>query len=100
MAIAENQVPPVAARVYKSALIDLERAGTSTASGNFSKAGPLLNAGEAKITKVTAVVNPGANGESIGLCQKIVLADSKEIFLRDSLPQELQRGARGVCKID
>jgi len=50
--------------------------------------------------EVTAVVNPGAKGEPIGLCQKIVLADGKEIFLRESLPEELQRGARGVGKID
>ena len=50
--------------------------------------------------EVTAVVNPGSKGEPIGLCQKIVLADGKEIFLRDSLPQELQRGANGVGKID
>ena len=50
--------------------------------------------------EVTAVVNPGSKGEPIGLCQKIILADGKEIFLRDSLPQELQRGANGVGKID
>ena len=50
--------------------------------------------------EVTAVVNPGAKGEPIGLCQKIILADGKEIFLRDSLPEELQRGPRGVGKID
>lgn len=50
--------------------------------------------------KVTAVVNPGAKGDPIGLCQKIILADGKEIFLRDSLPEELQRGPKGVGKID
>ena len=50
--------------------------------------------------KVTAVVNPGAKGEPIGLCQKIILADGKEIFLRDSLPEDLQRGPKGVGKID
>ena len=49
---------------------------------------------------VTAVVNPGSRGEPIGLCQKIILADGKEIFLRDSLPEELQRGPKGVGKID
>ena len=32
--------------------------------------------------EVTAYVNPGAHGEPIGLCRKIVLADGKEIFLR------------------
>jgi len=50
--------------------------------------------------EVTAYVNPGSKGDPIGLCQKIVLADGKEIFLRDSLPEELQRGPRGVGKID
>ena len=50
--------------------------------------------------EVTAVFNPGSKGDPIGLCQKIVLADGKEIFLRDSLPEELSRGPRGVGKID
>src|ERR1051326_7097233 len=44
--------------------------------------------------EVTAVVNPGSKGEPIGLCQKIILADGKEIFLRDALPEELQRIGR------
>ena len=50
--------------------------------------------------EVTAVVNPGSKGEPIGLCQKFILADGKEIFLRDALPPELQRGPNGVGKID
>jgi len=50
--------------------------------------------------EVTAVVNPGSKGDPIGLCQKIILADGKEIFLRDSLPEDLQRGPKGVGKID
>src|SRR5712691_6478045 len=50
--------------------------------------------------EVTAIFNPGSNGDPIGLCQKIILADGKEIFLRDSLPEELSRGPRGVGKID
>ena len=50
--------------------------------------------------EVTVVVNPGSKGEPIGLCQKVILANGKEIFLRDSLPDELQRGPRGVGKID
>ena len=50
--------------------------------------------------EVTAVVNPGSKGEPIGLCQKFILADGKEIFLRDALPAELQRGPNGVGKID
>ena len=45
---------------------------------------------------VTAYVNPGAKGEPIGLCQKIVLADGKEIFQRDNLPPNLRRGAAGI----
>ena len=32
--------------------------------------------------QVTAVINPGAKGEPIGLCRKIILADGKEIFVR------------------
>ena len=32
--------------------------------------------------QVTAVINPGAKGEPIGLCRKIILADGKEIFIR------------------
>src|SRR6266702_5028980 len=46
--------------------------------------------------EITAFVNPGAKGDPIGLCQKIVLADGKEILLRDSLSEELQRVPRGV----
>ena len=33
--------------------------------------------------EVTAFVRPGAKGESIGLCIKIVLPDGKEIFQRN-----------------
>jgi hypothetical protein len=32
--------------------------------------------------EVTAFVNPGSHGEPIGLCQKIILSDGKEIFQR------------------
>ena len=46
--------------------------------------------------EVTAVFNPGSKGEPIGLCQKIVLADGKEIFQRDNLPPNLRRGAAGL----
>jgi hypothetical protein len=41
--------------------------------------------------EVTAYVNPGAKGDPIGLCEKIVLADGKEIFTR---------GPRGAGNID
>jgi hypothetical protein len=47
--------------------------------------------------QVTAVFNPGSRGEPIGLCQKIILPDGKEVFLRDSLPAELRRGAAGLA---
>ena len=33
-------------------------------------------------TAVTAVINPGAKGEPIGLCRKIILPGGKEIFIR------------------
>jgi hypothetical protein len=46
--------------------------------------------------EVTAYVNPGSKGEPIGLCQKIILADGKEIFQRDDLPANLRRGAGGL----
>ena len=46
--------------------------------------------------EVTVVVNPGSKGEPVGLCQKVMLADGKEIFLRDSLPAEQRRGAAGL----
>jgi hypothetical protein len=32
--------------------------------------------------EVTAHINPGAQGQPVGLCRKIVLADGKEIFTR------------------
>ncbi|HEY2921887.1 MAG TPA: DUF6152 family protein [Candidatus Binatia bacterium] len=48
---------------------------------------------------VTAYVNPGGKGEPIGLCQKIILPDGKEIFQRDDLPPNLRRGAAGL-KVD
>jgi len=41
--------------------------------------------------QVTVYVNPGSKGEPIGLCEKIVMADGKEIFLR---------GPRGAANID
>lgn len=46
--------------------------------------------------EVTVVANPGAKGEPIGLCQKVILLDGKEVFLRDSLPANQRRGAAGV----
>ena len=46
--------------------------------------------------QITATVNPGANGVPIGLCQKVVLPDGKEVFQRDNLPPNLRRGAAGL----
>jgi hypothetical protein len=34
--------------------------------------------------EVTAVVRPGADGSPIGLCMKVILADGKEIFQRET----------------
>jgi len=59
-AALQGPMPPAAVKTYRSALNDLERAGTSAASGNFGQAGPLLSAGTVKITKVTAAVNRAA----------------------------------------
>jgi hypothetical protein len=59
-AALQGPMPPAAVKAYRSALNDLQRAGASAASGNVGQAGPLLNAGEAKITKVTAAVNRAA----------------------------------------
>jgi hypothetical protein len=59
-AALQGPMPPAAVKLYQSALNDLERAGTSVTAGNFSQAGPLLNAGTVKITKVTAAVNRAA----------------------------------------
>jgi hypothetical protein len=52
--------PPRAARLYRAALTDLERAGRSAASGRLRAAGASLRAGEAAITKVTAIANTPA----------------------------------------
>jgi hypothetical protein len=40
--------------------------------------------------EVTAVINPGAKGEPIGLCRKIILADGKEIFVRGANADPLE----------
>ena len=87
--------------------VDVKDAGgkVTTWAIEHSNVSQLARLGYSKTTlrpgmEVTAVVNPGNKGEPIGLCQKIILADGKEIFLRDSLPEELSRGARGVGKID
>jgi hypothetical protein len=59
-AALSGPMPPADAKIYRSALEDFERAGTSAASGRFGNANNLLNAGDSDITKVTAAVNPPA----------------------------------------
>jgi hypothetical protein len=46
--------------------------------------------------EITAFFNPGSRGDAIGLCQKIILPDGKEVFQRDNLPPNLRRGAAGL----
>jgi hypothetical protein len=58
--------PPRAVRLYRAALTDLERAGRSAAGGRLQAAGASLRAGEAAITKVTAVANaPAPAGSAV-----------------------------------
>jgi hypothetical protein len=55
--------PPQAARLYRSALEELETAGRCAASGRFRAAGTSLSAGESNITRATAAANsPAAAG--------------------------------------
>jgi hypothetical protein len=62
-AALDGPMPPADAKVYRSALEDLVRAGTSAATGDFSKVAHPLNAGLAGITEVTATANrPPAHG--------------------------------------
>jgi hypothetical protein len=58
--------PPRAAGLYRAALTDLERAGRSATGGRLRAAGASLRAGEAAITKVTAVANaPAPAGSAV-----------------------------------
>ena len=50
-------MPPVDAKVYRSALKDLKAAGSYEAGGNFREAARLLAAGEALLMKVTAAAD-------------------------------------------
>jgi len=50
-------MPPVDAKLYRSALKDLKTAGSDDAHGEFSKAAPLLAKGRAAIMKVTAAAD-------------------------------------------
>jgi hypothetical protein len=59
-AALSGPMPPAESKVYRSALKDFERAGTYTARRDSGKAAPLLYAGYAEMTKVTAAENPPA----------------------------------------
>jgi hypothetical protein len=52
--------PPLAARLYRAALAELERAGRGAAAGRLRAADASLRAGESTITKATAVANSPA----------------------------------------
>jgi hypothetical protein len=56
-AALRGPMPPVDANVYQAALNDLKTGGADVASGNFSTATRLLNAGEIGITKVTSAAD-------------------------------------------
>ena len=53
-------MPPAHARTFRSALRDLERAGTRAAHGDLGSAGRLLAAGTTGLTKVTAAADVAA----------------------------------------
>jgi hypothetical protein len=56
-AALDGPMPPADAVLYRSALKDFEQVGTDTASGSFSKAGPLLAAANLGLMKVTEAVD-------------------------------------------
>jgi hypothetical protein len=56
-AALRGPMPPVDAKVYRSALKDLKAAGSYEAGGNFRKAARLLAAGRVGIMKVTAAAD-------------------------------------------
>ncbi len=58
--------PPVAARIYRSALKELETAGRLAASGKFRAAAASLRAGEVDLTKATAMADSPAAPRSAG----------------------------------
>lgn len=74
---------------HTAILIDVEdeNGGIVTWAIEHSNVSTLARAGYSRRTlvpgqSVTAYVNPGAQGEPIGLCQRIVLADGTVIFQR------------------
>jgi hypothetical protein len=52
-----GHMPPVGGKVYRTALLGLERAGTHASRGEFRRANFLVNAGDSDITKATATMN-------------------------------------------
>jgi hypothetical protein len=56
-AALSGPMPPVDAKIYRSALKGFERAGMYINNGKFSKAGTLLNTGDNDIAKVTSRAN-------------------------------------------
>ena len=54
-------MPPTRARIFRSALRDLARAGTQAARGDFTPVGRLLSTGITSISKVTAAADAPAN---------------------------------------
>jgi hypothetical protein len=65
-AALRGPAPPLAARLYRSALTELEQAGRSAADGRMRAAAASLRAGESTITKVTAVANSPAGAGAPG----------------------------------
>jgi len=59
-AAAKGPMPPVAAKAYRSALAELQRAGTYAASGSASKVTKLLEVGGLHIAKVAAAIDAPA----------------------------------------
>ena len=53
-------MPPTRARIFRSALRDLARAGTQAARGDFTPVGRLLSTGITSISKVTAAADAPA----------------------------------------
>ena len=59
-AALDGPMPPVDARIYRSALEDFEQIGMDAARGNFRAASSLLTPASLGIVKVTAAVNMSA----------------------------------------
>ena len=62
-------MPPVDAKVYRSALKDLKAAGSYEAGGDFRKAARLLAAGQAGLMKVTAAADLPVRGKTPAIAE-------------------------------